>query len=107
MTAARLWGWYHTRYEPLPFMGDSGYLRVVQGLLNADEPALSVSGRRAGEGVDYTSTIELLPLGERLLRNEADWLASNPAERWVGGVRIDAHERLNWRFSEDQCGVYR
>jgi hypothetical protein len=108
MTAARLWGWYNGHYEPLPFMGDTGYLRTVQGLSNADEPALRISAPSAGlEGVDYTSQVELLPFGERLLSNEADWLASNPSERWVGGVRIDAHGRFNWRFGEDQGVVYR
>jgi hypothetical protein len=69
-------------------------------LSNADKPALSVDGRRAGpEDVDPASQVELLPFGERLLRNEADWLTASPAERWVGGVRIH-WEKLNWRFDE-------
>jgi hypothetical protein len=108
MSAGRLFGWYNTRYEPRPFMGDSGYLRLVEGLSKADEPALRISGRRAeAKGVDYTAKVELLPFGERLLRNEGDWLASNPAERWVGGVRIDAHQILNWRFDDDRGVVCR
>jgi len=108
MTAARLWSWYHTRYEPRPFMGDSGYLRRVEGLANAEQPALSINGRLDGaEGVNHTTKVELLPFGERLLRNEADWLASNPAERWVGGVRIDGRQAFNWRFDGDRGAVYR
>jgi Domain of unknown function (DUF1835) len=108
MTAGRLFGWYNTRYEPQPFMGDLGYLRLVEGLSKADEPALRIHSRRAGsKGADYTAQVELLPFGERLLRDEADWLASNPAERWVGGVRIDAHQIQNWRFDDDRGVVYR
>jgi hypothetical protein len=108
MTAARLWGWYNGHYEPLPFMGDSGYWKLIKGLSNADKPALRINGRSAGaEQVHPTSKVESLPFAEHLLRNEADWLAAKPAERWVGGVRIDSHEKLNWRFDEDQEAVRR
>jgi hypothetical protein len=108
MTAARLWGWYNGHYEPLPFMGDSGYWRVIGGLSNAGKPALSITNRRAGsEDMDWSSRVELLPFGERLLRNQADWLAANPAERWVGGVHIDSREKINWRFDEDNEVVCR
>ena len=100
MTAGRLWGWYNGHYEPRPFMGDTSYWTLVAGLSNADKPAVSVDGRRAGtENVNPASQVELLPFGGRLLRNEADWLSANPAERWVGGVRIH-REKVNWRFDE-------
>jgi len=70
----------------------------VDGVASADPPALRING---------TSSVELLPFGERLLRNEADWLSAKPAGRWVGGVRIDAGQKLNWRFDEDRADVYR
>jgi hypothetical protein len=108
MTAGKLWGWYHGHYEPLPFMGDSGFMKVVKGLSSAAEPALSINDRTGeSEELEFTSKIELLPFGARLLRNEADWLAAHPAERWVGGVRIDSREKRNWRFDDDQQRVYR
>ena len=106
MTAGRLFGWYNTRYEPRPFMGDSGHWRLVERLYKAEEPALRINGRRAESGMDHHSKVELLPFGERLLRNESDWLASRPPERWVGGVRIDARQNLNWRFDDDREAVY-
>jgi len=107
MTAGRLFGWYNTRYEPRPFMGDSGHWRLVERLYKAEEPALRITGRRAeSKEMDHHSKVELLPFGERLLRNEADWLASRPPERWVGGVRIDARQNLNWRFDDDREAVY-
>lgn len=99
MTATRLWGWYNGRYEPLPFMGDTGYWAVLAALSNADEPAISIDGGGArSDEVDFSSRVELLPFGERLLRNEADWLAAHPTDRWIGGVRIDPQDRRNWRF---------
>jgi hypothetical protein len=97
MTAGKLWGWYNGHYEPRPFMGDTGYWRVIAGLGKADEPALRIDGAHS---------VSLLPFGERLLRNEADWLSANPADRWVGGVRITSSERVNWRFDEERGAVY-
>jgi len=106
MTAARLWGWYNGQYEPRPFMGDTSYWRAVADLSNADKPALSVDGQRAEtENVHPRSEVKLLPFGERLLRNEADWLTAKPAERWVGGVRI-YWEKPNWRFDETHGTVH-
>lgn len=101
MTAARLWGWYNERYEPLPFMGDTGYWAVIAALANAEEPALRTVGGRAGSHeVDPSCRVELLPFGERLLRNEADWLEAHPPERWIGGVRIDPQDQRNWRLDD-------
>jgi hypothetical protein len=91
MTAGKLWGWYTGHYEPRPFLGDTGYWKVLAGLSKADEPALRIDG----------SNVAILPFGELLLRNQADWLSANPAERWVGGVRISGRERANWRFDEE------
>jgi hypothetical protein len=83
-------------------MGDSYYWRIVKGLTNSEEPALRVTGK-----ADKTTILELTAFGERLLRSEADWLAVNPAERWVGGVRIDPREKHHWRFDENQNAVAR
>jgi hypothetical protein len=107
MTAIRLFGSYMSR-EARPFMGDTSFWKLLSRLSCSDEPALSVDGRRAGpEEVSPTSKVDLMPAGERLLRSEADWLKANPPERWVGGVRIDPRERLNWRFDEDRGTVCR
>jgi hypothetical protein len=108
LTPARLWSWYNGHYEPLPFIGDSGYWRIVKGLSRADEPALRINVAPDGsEGSNKAIKIELSPFGERLLRHDADWLRVNPAERWVGGVHIDPREERHWRFDEAQNAVYR
>jgi hypothetical protein len=107
MTAARVFGSYMSR-EACPFMGDTSFWKLLSRLSSSDEPALSVDGRRANpEEVNPTSKVDILPFGERLLRSEADWLKANPAGRWVGGVRIDPQETLNWRFDEDRGTVCR
>jgi hypothetical protein len=107
MTAARLFGSYMGE-EALPFMSDTFFWKLLSRLSSSDEPALSVDGRRASpEEVNPTSKVDILPSGERLLRSERDWLKTNPPERWVGGVRINAQEKLNWRFDADRGTVCR
>lgn len=99
MNAARLFGWYTNRYEPLPFLGDSGYWYVIHGLACAAQPALHVD-ERGPQPSDWD--VALTPLGTKLLAGEADWLASNPIERWVGGVKIDSRAPEQWRI--DRAG---
>jgi hypothetical protein len=107
MTAARLFGSYMAE-EARPFMGDTFFWRLLSRLSSSDEPALSVDGRRASpKEVNPTSRVDILPSGGRLLRSEGDWLKTNPVERWVGGVRINAQEKLNWRFDADRGTVCR
>ncbi len=108
MNAPRLFGWYTNHYEPLVFMGDSGYWAVLRGLADARNPALSIE-ERADMPKEWNKHwhLELLPFGEDLLRNNADWLKTNPVERWVGGVRINSRQATNWRFDNDRGVVLR
>ncbi|MDB5864454.1 MAG: hypothetical protein JWO70_2260 [Betaproteobacteria bacterium] len=108
MNAPRLFGWYTNHYEPLTFMGDTGYWNVLRGLADASRPALRIHER--GDMPRESNRhwqVELLPFGEDLLRNRADWLKANTVERWVGGVRIDSRDRSNWRFDDARGEVLR
>ncbi len=42
MNAGRLFGWYVNHYEPLPYLGDTGYWWTIDGLANAPQPALTI-----------------------------------------------------------------
>jgi hypothetical protein len=108
MNAPRLFGWYTNHYEPLPFLGDTGYWIVLRGLAHAREPAIRIDERRdAPKEWKRHWHVELLPFGERLLQNDADWLRANGIDRWVGGVRIDSREPASWRFDEAASRVLR
>jgi hypothetical protein len=109
MNAPRLFGWYQNHYEPLPFLGDAGYWAVLRGLANAKCPAITIEERDdAPKEWNRHWHVKLLPFGERLLRNQADWLRENTVERWVGGVRIDSREPKSWRFDANgECVVQR
>jgi hypothetical protein len=99
MTAPRLFGWYTNDYEPLPFLGDAGYWIVLRELANTEQPAIRIEERTdiPTERKQHWH-VTLTAFGERLLRNEADWLRANTVERWVGGVRIDSREPVSWRY---------
>jgi len=105
MRAPRLFGHYTNEYEPLPFLGDSGYWIVLRGLADAKEPAISIEELRDSPPEHNRHWhVTLLPFGECLLRNQADWLRSNAVQRWVGGVSIDSAQPANWR-SDAHAGV--
>ena len=108
MNAPRLFGWYTNHYEPLPFLGDTGYWHVLRRLTDASSPALSIT-ERSDMPREWKKNwdVELTPFGEALLRNEADWLEANTVERWVGGIRIDSREGGNWRFDRGRGDVRR
>lgn len=108
MSAPRLFGRYTNHYEPLPFMGDTGYWNVLRGLAGAKQPALRIhAGNDAARESHKHWHVALLPFGAELLSNEADWLKSNTVGRWVGGVRIDSRDAFNWRFDGDRNEVLR
>lgn len=97
MNAARLFGWYANHYEPLPFLGDSGYWRVISGLADVPHPALTLE-KRGEKPKDWP--VEIQPLGRRLLEGGADWLELNAVHRWVGGVEVDSRQPEVWRFDQ-------
>ncbi len=101
MNAARLFGWYTNHYEPLPFLGDSGYWSVLSGLAQAQRPALHLDKQR-GEPKDWR--VALTSIGKQLLNHQVDWLTLNAVHRWIGGVQIDARVASTWRFDR-QRGV--
>ncbi len=74
MNAARLFGWYSNHYEPLPFLGDTGYWSVLQGLADVDNPALTLEKHGV---LPKDWNVVLTPLGEVLLLHKADWLELN------------------------------
>ncbi|WP_455220572.1 DUF1835 domain-containing protein [Kaarinaea lacus] len=86
MTAARLFGAYTNTYEPLAFMGDSGYWHVLDELAQATRPAIVLDKHGEQPG---TWQVDLTNTGWRLLDNKENWLELNTVDRWVGGMHID------------------
>lgn len=104
LNAARLFGSYTNRYEPLTFLGDSMYWCYLDDLASAPQPAILLNKR--GE-IPKDWNVALTPLGHDLLHDNAHWLEFHPAPRWVGGVQIDARKRPVWCYEGTKGVVLR
>ncbi|MBI3774675.1 MAG: DUF1835 domain-containing protein [Gammaproteobacteria bacterium] len=95
LNAARVFGSYTNRYEPLPYLGDSMYWCYLDDLAGAPHPAILLN--KHGEKPNAWD-VSLTPLGNALLHGTAHWLELHPVPRWVGGVHIDARRRPVWCY---------
>ncbi|MDH5179011.1 MAG: DUF1835 domain-containing protein [Gammaproteobacteria bacterium] len=93
--AARLFGAYTNTYEPLAFMGDSGYWQVLDDLAQAAHPAVVME--KQGEKPN-TWQIALTDFGRELVENKQDWLELNHVDRWVGGIHINSQSEPVFRI---------
>ena len=97
MNAARLFGWYTNHYEPLAFMGDMGYWQLLEGLADADYPAITLNKER--EKPNQWQVV-LSETGRLLLADEADWIELNGVDRWVGGIHLSSRKGSVSRYAE-------
>ena len=95
LSAERLFHYYVESYESMPFMGDSSYWNLLQGLANAEQPAV-VLVKDGDEPLTWR--VRLTATGFVLLHNQLDWLKLNHIVRRVGGILVDSHKNINWRF---------
>ena len=76
-------------------LGDSMFFAILRRLAAAPTAPIAIT---PGTGVSpHRDTVTLSPAGRRLVAGELDWLAMEPLERWVGGVRIGAGA-ADWRW---------
>ena len=71
--------------ETRPFLGDTWCFDRINRLAGAQHPLLS------------TSPLRLTDAGRRVLDGDADHVALNGIDRWIGGVHLQADR---WRFDE-------
>ncbi|WP_110993635.1 DUF1835 domain-containing protein [Pseudomonas sichuanensis] len=93
--AARVFAELMANEEPLPYLGDMMFGVLLRPLIDSPRPLLL-----EGEGDSWQQRpLRLTALGEQVLGRQANWLDQQPAERWVGGVRIVAGQ-APWVVSE-------
>src|SRR5512132_334308 len=83
--------------EARPFLGDLFFFRIVARLASGRVPLL----RLDPPGGQVTAGTGLRPTaaGRRVLRGEADHVALNGIDRWVGGVHLHGGA-ARWRWDE-------
>jgi hypothetical protein len=95
--------WYTSVYEPLVFMGDSSYWKVLSQLVEAKRPAIELI-KGSSKPVDWR--VSLTDFGYKLFSGKEHWLAHNDYDRWFGGVHNRTPEAL-WYWDDEQCRVVR
>ncbi|MBH3448680.1 DUF1835 domain-containing protein [Pseudomonas putida] len=89
LPAGRVFGQLMMQDDPLPYLGDQMFHVLLQPLIHAPHPLLV-----EGPGEAWAQRLlRLTPLAEQVLAGKAHWLDHNPAQRWVGGVLVDAADR--------------
>ena len=84
--------------ESVPWMGDLMRFARLRAMAEGAAPLVSVEGEWPGldEGGD-DPRVALTEAGRRVLAGEADWLALQPQERWMGGVHLRPGG-VDWRW---------
>jgi Domain of unknown function (DUF1835) len=90
-----------SRRESRPFLGDSWCFRRVAALAHAQNPLLWLGepdlARRPR--VQRTTRLGLTTMGRSVLDGQADHVALNGIDRWIGGVHLTGHQ-VAWRWDE-------
>lgn len=97
-----LWRVSQSELEPLPFLGDTMFLHILNQMERAD-PAVYERSVVEPER-PFSDRLAITETGREVLQGVTDWLSLQPPIRWVGGVRIDPSTR-NWRWDEGRQDV--
>ena len=82
--------------EERVFMGDATFWTRLEALGRGPRPLVRL-GARPTRGVFPDGEIELTDDGRRVLAGEADWIALDGIDRWLGGVHLVGHD-VPWRW---------
>lgn len=83
--------------ETRPFMGDSTYFDRMDRMAQGPDPLLLLDP--PGRPVDRATGVRLTDTGARVLAGQADQIALNGIDRWIGGVRLHGHH-VPWRWDD-------
>ena len=101
-TVGDVWRISQAELEPLPFLGDTMFLHILQEMGRAKR---AVYERSVLDPVrPFTDRLTITQTGREVLRGLTDWLSLQPPVRWLGGVRIDP-STPNWRWDEARQDV--
>lgn len=96
-TVGDMWRILQAELEPLPFLGDTMFLHIIDEMGCAK---LTVYERSALDpDRPFNDRLTITQTGREVLRGVTDWLSLQPPVRWLGGMRIDP-STPNWRWDE-------
>jgi hypothetical protein len=81
--------------ETRPYLGDTSCFAIMDRMVRAPVPLLEA--QPGGHPVDRLTRLRLTDTGLRVLAGEADHVALNGIDRWIGGVHLRGrHVALRW-----------
>jgi len=83
--------------ETRPYLGDSTCFRRMDQMTAGPHPLLRLD--QPGRPVERTTGVRLTDAGTRVLGGEADQIALNGIDRWIGGVHLHGHH-VPWRWDD-------
>jgi len=84
------------RVEERVFMGDATFWTRLESLARGPHPLVRLSERPRQQALPK-GEIELTDDGRRVLAGDADWIALNGIDRWLGGVHLVGRS-VGWRW---------
>jgi hypothetical protein len=100
-TLNRVWELLQTEREPLPWIGDLGFLHVIEQMGKVSESVFIRNAAASGQR-SFLDRLSITGLGRAVLCGERDWRSLRPPSRWVGGVHIQPTAG-GWRWDEAKC----
>jgi len=88
--------------EARPYLADLSCFRIITGLVRARTPLLTAEP--STEAVAAGTRLRPTTAGLRVLRGQADHVALNGVDRWIGGVHL-AGPDSPWRWDEGTEGI--
>ena len=90
--------------EPVYGLGDFQFWVALKRLSDAREPLLDLTNRSATNGKLDSDKVrqiafEITEKGKAVLKGEADFVAMNGIDLWLGGVHLSEKDKL-WRWDE-------
>jgi hypothetical protein len=90
--------------ETRPFLGDTWCFDRMARLMEGPEPL--IAAETAGTRVGRRTHLRLTDAGQGVLNGQADQVALNGVDRWIGGVHLTGRS-VAWRWNEGTESVTR
>ena len=83
--------------ETRPFMGDTTCFGRMDQMADGPHPLLRLDP--PGRPAEQTTGVRLTGTGAKVLAGQADHIALNGIDRWIGGVHLQG-DRVKWRWDD-------
>jgi hypothetical protein len=90
--------------EERVFLGDLLFWGVLRKLADAPQPLLECSVRQLSAGRLPEGAVQLTPFGRVVFSGDADHVAANGIDRWIGGVHLQG-TKPQWRWDSSARSI--